>query len=175
MRMLTGKRWVTQMRKIIDELVNSRKYNNVEAYTKMMSMPIALTSVKSPKNNITLDKPESPKNMNVSGLLTMGNMLRPTTKDPCKIIIRGKEYTVTEEQFTIIKAIILSSISCSEEVGRAYADAVTDWLDNNTNRYNGDETTLEHYVYTNAFEALQTILNLEPVTVKSAISKMSGE
>lgn len=168
------------MRKVVDKLVEQMKYKNVEAYNKLMSMPYGIMDVKDYRNNIKLDKgtTEYMQPANLNNVAVSKNILRTADNEACKIIVRGKEYEVSPEVFMVIRGHILTSISCSEKVSKAYSDAVVDWLEGNNCRVTKKQAkeNIQNNLYYYAYNSLKEALNLyNEVSFDSAIKAMTGD
>lgn len=166
------------MRKVVDALVEERKWLNQEAYDKLMEMPYGVMEVKDYKNSIKLDKGQAGevKPADLAAVNIARNIYRP---DGSKFVLKcyNKEYPLTPEKYMVIKAAILSSLSTDEGMSEAIWFAVQDWLENSSPRFSEKERndSLETSLYFSTYELLQQTLPMQETCVDSAIEKMSGE
>lgn len=158
------------MRKIVDALVESRKWKNVDAYAKLITLPYGIMDVVDYKNTIKLEKgsvddvqPISFNNASVGK-----NLLRVEQDSECKIIVHGKEFSVSPQIFMIIRGHILSAISCSEKFSKAYCDAITDWFEGNACRITEKQASesLQNCVYFEAYNSLNEVLQLHESSIE---------
>lgn len=168
------------MRKVVDKLVEDRKYKNIEAYNKLISMPYGIMDVKDSHNSIKLDKglTEVSSPVTLNNVAVSKNILRTADKEPCKIIVYDKEYEVSPQIFMVIRGHILSAISCSEKVSKAYSDAVYDWLEGNRCRITEKQAkeNIQNNLYYEAYKSLNDALQLyTDISFDSAINAMTGE
>lgn len=169
------------MRKVVDKLVEERKYRNIDAYNKLVSMPYGIMDVKDYRNGIKLDKglTEFSNSVSLNNVAVSKNMLHVNDKEPCKIIVHGKEFEVLPQIFMIIRGHILSAISCSEKVSQAYSDAVLDWFEGNPCRITEKQAkeSIQNNLYFEAYKSLNEALKLykDDISFESAISAMTGE
>lgn len=167
------------MRNVIDELVEKRKSVNWAAYDKLQYTPYNVMDVKDYRNSIKLDKglAEDVAPMYLNNMLVSKNIMRAGTETNCKVIVRGKEYEVAPDVFILLRGHILSAISCSEVVSKAYSDAIVDWFEGNNSRVTDKQVKSDLYscLYKEAFSSLCSILNLRGSDIDSAIASMIGE
>lgn len=161
------------MREIIDDIVNKYKYQNIEAYDKIMKLPQSMLYVKDPDNTIKLKQQKVEQAIEAGALVILNSMSREKKESPT-IVIKGKTYNVTDVQFAMIKAVVLSSISCSEAIGTAFADAVSAWTDGTGEAPVEDKKSYYYAMYHAAYETLKSIINTEETTIDSVINKMAG-
>ena len=164
------------MRKIVDELVESRKWLNEESYSKVMSLPYSIMDVKDYRNSIKLDKglAEEYKPMTFNNASVGKNLL--TSGEGASIIVSGNVYNVDKTVFMVIRGHILSAASCSENFSKAYADAIIDWLEGNKCKLTEKQSKTDLYscIYYEAFNSLDNILSLRDMDVDSVINSMAG-
>lgn len=167
------------MRRIIDELVDKRKYNNESAYNKLMGLPYSMMDVKDYRNSIKLDKglAGETKPANIHQAVVARNILNVEGNETPSIIVRGKVYELTQTELIVIRAHILSAVSCTKSIGQAYGDAITDWLEGNESRITEKQSkeSLQNNLYYEAYNALNGIISFRALDVDTAIRNMSGE
>lgn len=166
------------MRKVVDALVEERKWLNQEAYDKLMEMPYGVMEVKDYKNSIKLDKGQAGevKPADLAAVNIARNIYRP---DGNNFMLKcyDKEYPLTPEKYMVIKAAILSSLSTDEGMSEAVWFAVQDWLESSSPRFSEKDrnNSLRTSLYFSTYELLQQTLPMQETCIDSAIGKMSGE
>lgn len=166
------------MRKVVDALVEERKWLNQEAYDKLMEMPYGVMEVKDYKNSIKLDKglAGEVKPADLAAVNIARNIFKPVGNS-FTLKCYDKTYNLSMEKFMVIKAVILSSLSSDESLSEAVWFAVQDWLESSQPRFveKDGNASLRNNVYFSTYELLQSTLPMAETCVDDAIRKMSGE
>ena len=75
------------------------------------------------------------------------------------ITIHDKEYKLTDKQFAKVKALMLSAVSESKDIGLAFADAYRTWVTGTSYRRNS-ANTLYTWFFNRALDAYKSVLDL---------------
>lgn len=166
------------MRKIVDELVESRRWIKEDAYNKLMELPYSIMDVKDYKNSIKLDKGSANElePMTFNNIIVRKNLLNTNSEDESCVIVNGKKYVVDKMVLMVLRGHILSAVSCSENISKAYSDAIVDWLEGNSCKMTEKEAKESLYscIYYEAYNSLDSIFPMRTVDVDSAIKSMVG-
>ena len=166
------------MRKIVDELVESRRWIKEDAYNKLMELPYSIMDVKDYRNSIKLDKgsAEELEPMTFNNIIVRKNLLNTNSEGESCIIVNGKKYTVDKMVLMVLRGHILSAVSCSENISKAYSDAIIDWLEGNSCRITEKEAKESLYscIYFEAYTSLDSIHSMRKIDVDYVINNMVG-
>ena len=169
------------MRRIVDELVESRKWIKEDAYAKLMELPYGIMDVKDYRNSIKLDKGYAGdlEPMSFNNIMVSSNLLRVNSEDKSSVIVNGKEYEVDKAVVMILRGHILSAVSCSKNISKAYCDAIIDWLEGNKSKIDlkNVKDNLYNCIYYEAYTSLDNILSIrdKELDVDKFISMMTGD
>ena len=135
-------------RKIIDSIVEERKYKSSDAYKELLDSPIVQGYTDDGFNKIKLRKYDGDiKEIAVLHDIIVDNLQKPEAKDGFCIEILGRKVDVDVNTFTVIRAIILTSMIPNEEVGIGTTAAIKDWFAGNNANPVGEGVTKYAYDY----------------------------